>query len=107
LEVCLESELRKQYPNLDILFNDKTILNSELDIYIPSLRLAFELNGILHYKPIYGTKKLLQIKKNDRFKKLLCKEKDIKLVIFKVNNNDHQKYLNLIKDFINTTPTRR
>ena len=42
LEKYIEIELIKQYPNLEILFNDNKAINSELDIYIPSLKLAFE-----------------------------------------------------------------
>ena len=53
LEVWLESQLRELYPNLTLLPNDKTAINSELDFYFPELKLAFELNGIFHYEPIY------------------------------------------------------
>ena len=42
-------------------------INSELDVYVPSLNLAFELNGIFHYEPIYGEKKLNQILSKYRF----------------------------------------
>ena len=49
LEAWLETQLCKSYPNLEIHFNKKDTINSELDIYIPSLKLAFELNGIFHY----------------------------------------------------------
>jgi predicted RNA-binding Zn-ribbon protein involved in translation (DUF1610 family) len=48
LEKYIENELIKLYPNLEILFNDNKAINSELDIYMPSLKLAFELNGIYH-----------------------------------------------------------
>jgi len=65
LEKYLETELNKLYPDLEILFNNKSTINSELDIYIPILNLAFELNGIFHYEPIYGQDKLNQIQNND------------------------------------------
>ena len=58
LEMWLEEQLTKLYPVLEINFNKTNIINSELDIYIPSLKLAFELNGIFHYEPIYGKDKL-------------------------------------------------
>lgn len=48
LEAYLEKELTKTYPHLEIHFNRKDTINSELDIYIPSLKLAFELNSIFH-----------------------------------------------------------
>ena len=43
LERWLEEKLSILYPNLEIKYCDKTAINSELDIYIPSLKLAFEL----------------------------------------------------------------
>ena len=81
LEFYLEEQLKILYPNLEIKFNDKTTINSELDIYIPSLNLAFELNGIFHYEPIYGLEKLSQIQNNDNRKFQACLEKNISLCI--------------------------
>jgi hypothetical protein len=84
LECWLQPELQRNFPNLDILFNDKSTIKSELDIYIPSLRLAIEINGLFHYKPIFGEKKFLQIQNNDTKKVRLCKENDIRLYAFNV-----------------------
>lgn len=81
LEVFLEGELIKLYPELEIHFNRKDTINSELDIYIPSLKLAFELNGIFHYEPIYGAEKLLSIQNNDNRKFQACLERGIELCI--------------------------
>lgn len=77
LEVWLEQELQKLYPDYNILFNDKSTIKSELDIYFPDLKIAFEINGIFHYKPIYGEDKLKKIQENDKQKALLCDENNI------------------------------
>lgn len=89
LEIYIQSELTKLYPNLDILYNNKEIINSELDIYIPSLKLAFELNGIFHYEPIYGNERLQKIQNNDNRKFQACLEHGIELCII---DTSHQKY---------------
>ncbi len=81
LEIWLEVELNKLYPSLEIHFNRKDAINSELDIYIPSLKLAFELNGIFHYEPIYGEEQLKKIKNNDTRKYQACLERGIELCI--------------------------
>ena len=81
LEVFLEVELGKLYPNLEIHYNRKEAINGELDIYIPSLKLAFELNGIFHYEPIYGADKLASIQTNDSRKSQACLEQGIELCI--------------------------
>lgn len=62
LEVYLEKEIKKEFPDIPILPNDNS-LGFELDLYFPTLRLAFELNGIVHYEPIYGVNKFEKIQK--------------------------------------------
>jgi len=73
LELFLQEQLTKEY-NFEFHFNRKDSINSELDIYIPEINLAFELNGIFHYEPIYGEEKLKQTKKNDQRKFQACLE---------------------------------
>lgn len=107
LENYLEEQLTQIYPNLHIDYNKKSAIGSELDIYIPSLNLAFELNGIFHYEPIYGVNKLNQIQSNDKSKSLACHEAKIDLCIidtsqqinFKISSS--QKYLDIITNIIN------
>lgn len=107
LEKYIEEKLSLLYPDIKILFNDKTSINSELDIYIPSLKLAFELNGIFHYEPIFGDKKLLNIQENDKNKFKLCQEKNISLCVIDTSSlkyfkeQNAEKYLNIIISIIN------
>ncbi len=89
LEVWLEVQLPILYPNIEIHFNRKDAIGSELDIYIPSLNLAFELNGIFHYEPIYGDNKLQKIKNNDSNKFQACINHNISLCIIDTSS---QKY---------------
>jgi hypothetical protein len=102
LEVYLQEQLTKLYPTLEIHYNRKDAINSELDIYIPSLKLAFELNGIFHYEPIFGEEKLSQIKNNDSRKYQACIEKGISLCIIDVSQQKYfkpetsKKYLDII-----------
>lgn len=91
LEIWIESKLNKLYPKLQILYNDKKAIGSELDIYIPSLNLAFELNGIVHYKPIFGIKKLASIESNDRDKIDACFKHGITIHIINVSDFNYFK----------------
>lgn len=106
LEIYLENKLQELYPNLDFIFNSKEAINSELDIYIPSLKLAFELNGIFHYEPIYGEEKLQQIKNNDAEKITKCNDLDINLVHIdtraqkRFTEQSSQKFLDIIIEII-------
>lgn len=107
LEKYIENELNNLYPNLEILYNNKEIINSELDIYIPSLKLAFELNGIVHYEPIYGEEKLNKIKSNDNNKFQLCIEQKISLCVIDTSSLNYfkeqnaKKFLDIIVETIN------
>lgn len=107
LEIWLESKLNLIYPNLFILYCDKTTIKSELDIYIPSLKFAIELNGIFHYEPIYGKDKLKTIQNNDNRKFQACLENNIELMIIDTSSMKYfkeqncQKYLDIITTIIN------
>lgn len=89
LETWLSQQLPVLYPNLEFHFNRKDAINSEIDIYIPSLKLAFELNGIFHYEPIFSGEQLTKTQNNDNRKILACAEQGIELCIIDVS---HQKY---------------
>lgn len=70
------------------------------------LNLAFELNGIFHYEPIYGEGKLSQVKNNDGRKFQDCLERKIELCIIDVSSSKHfkperdKKYLDIIVNLI-------
>lgn len=99
LESWIESQLIQKYPNLKFVFNGKEAINSELDIYLPELNLAFELNGIFHYEPIYGQDKLNQIQNNDGRKFQACLEKQIELCILDTSQLKYFKKSNIIPYF--------
>ena len=89
LELWLQTQLPLLYPSIDFHFNKTDAINGELDIFIPSLKLAFELNGIFHYEPIYGPEKLSKTQTNDHRKMIACAEHGIELCVMDVY---HFKY---------------
>lgn len=107
LEIYIEKQLIITYPGLEFHFNKKDSIGSELDIYIPSLRLAFELNGIFHYEPIYGDEKLNKIQINDKNKIIECYNKGIDLYIIDTSSQKYfkemtsQKFLDIIIGIVN------
>jgi hypothetical protein len=91
IEEYLEQKLTTDYPNLKIKFNDKDTVYYELDIHIPTYNLAFELNGIFHYLPIYGEETLKKTQYKDQQKLLRCKEKNIDLHVINLGNTCFSK----------------
>ena len=97
--------LVKEFPQLKILANDKTMLDGlEVDIAIPSLKLAIEWNGIVHFKPIYGKTKLNKIQNKDSEKLKIASNKNINLIVITdLVSNDKilKKAFNNVKKIIN------
>lgn len=103
----MEQQLTSLYPKLEIHYCRRDTINSELDVYIPSLRLAFEYNGIFHYEPIHGEERLAGIINNDKRKYQACLEHGIELCII---DTTRMRYcvpsrmgwvLDIVKDLIN------
>lgn len=103
LEIWLEKQIENLYPKTIINYNKiNENIKYELDIFIPELKLGFELNGIFHYESIYGKEKLKKIKSIDKEKLKLCKKNGIKLIVIdtRVQKNfstkSSQKFLDII-----------
>ena len=108
LEIIIQDSLVILFPNLDIQYNNRKEIGYELDIYIPSLKLAFEINGIRHYSPINGKERLDKVKITDETKILECKNRNIDLTVINsskqnlVTIDNSQEYLKIILDKINS-----
>jgi hypothetical protein len=81
-EELLFNLLKQEFPQLELSANDKSLLDGlEVDIAIPSLRIAIEWNGPVHYYPIWGQEKLDKIKVIDAQKKMIAEKNEIQLII--------------------------
>lgn len=93
LEIWLQTKLTERYPDLTIHYNRKDAIGSELDIYIPQFKTAFELNGFFHYfrikKNNYGSIILRRTKANDALKVKASNQARINLNVINTSRMGH------------------
>jgi len=93
LEIAVEEHFKIIFPFIYIRYN-KTDIGYELDIHIPCLELAIELNGPHHYRVIHksnGVERLKRTQEIDAEKVVKCKELGVKLFVIDVSRDHGEK----------------
>lgn len=103
----MEQQLTDRYPSVEFLWNNRTVLDGlELDVYVPLLNIAFELNGIFHYEDVFGVERLEHTQNKDRTKYQRCIEKKISLCVIDTTSMKYfkedkaSKFLNIVTDVL-------
>ena len=80
LENFISRMIKETFPFLTFKISDREQCSGlELDFYFPDLNLAIEINGPIHYDPIYGETYLQNIQERDNRKSKICENKNIEL----------------------------
>ena len=94
VEDRFEEMLTASVPTLAYYRNDRQVLDGlELDFWFPVLKVAVEINGPVHYFPVYGVSFLAGIRARDARKRLLCKLANIKLYVIQAGDCNPEKYI--------------
>lgn len=101
-EQLIIDRLKFYFKKLPVLPNDKTAIKKELDIYLPTLKIAIECDGPCHTFPIYGEETLIKTQERDAKKDILCEQIGIKLIRIKLPL-DSRLYSQFIKDELNNS----
>ncbi len=111
-EIYLFELIKRDFPNLIVLENDRTILKSklEIDLFIPEFKLAIELNGPVHYLPIYGEDRLKKCQNRDLLKQQEIHQIGLALIAIDISRLNSKKktqqfldeyYISHIKPILN------
>jgi len=86
-ESYLASLIHADFRQLVVEENIRGVIPSglEFDLYIPAIQLAVELNGPLHYFPIYGQEKLELIRERDTRKQFEAQTLGCKLIVINIS----------------------
>jgi hypothetical protein len=92
--------IRLVFPSLYIIKNDRVLLPSglEVDILIPRLKLAIELNGPVHYFPLFGNQKLAKIQAADISKQIEIQSVGYNLLVIDISAYGYFKKVKAMLD---------
>ena len=104
-ETILYKMVQILFPSLEVVhhYRGKELEGLEIDIWIPSLKVGIEYQGIQHFEPIDhwgGEDGLRKRKENDKKKKKICKSLNYKLIEFKYDENLTDERLKKKLEFI-------
>jgi hypothetical protein len=97
-EDYLISLIRRDFPSLEIIQNSRALLPSglEVDILIPQSKLAIELNGPVHYFPLFGKQKLARIQAADISKQIEIETMSYNLLVIDISKTGYFKKVQLM-----------
>lgn len=100
-EIFLSSHIATTFPSLRIAKNDRRTLKCglEIDIFLPEINLAIELNGPCHYFTIYGEDSLKRVQRNDEIKQSEINSLGHKLIIVDISTLPTCKTQKFIEDY--------
>lgn len=94
--------LRLSFPGLKIVRNDKSVLGrQEIDIHIPTHKIAIEVQGITHYREIYGAQRFIESQERDARKKKNLEELGFTLIEINISNFTKENLYQELKKYAN------
>ena len=103
-ETHLVNLIKADFPNLNVSENNHSLLPSkyEIDILIAEKKLAIELNGPVHYYPIYGADTLSKIQNRDHIKQAELNQMKFSTIVIDISKFHYFKKTKAFLDEIYT-----
>jgi len=92
------SLIRQDFPEIEVIQNDRDFLSSglEIDVFIARCKIAIELNGPMHYFPIYGESKFRKIQYADSQKQLELQSAGYNLIVIDISAVGYFKKVRIV-----------
>ena len=99
-EEYLNDRLTTSFQDLEISRNNRTFLECgyEMDFFFPNLNFAIEVNGPIHYMPIFGETRLDNVQAKDSTKYAEMNHKGISFLIIDVSQSMSKKKMAMYLD---------
>ena len=96
--------LRLNFPGIKIERNDKSVLGrQEIDVHLVDYKIAIEIDGITHSKPIYGQKRFEESVARDIKKETRLLELGFLLYRIDIGPVEKEKLYSFIKNHMTTS----
>jgi len=97
-ETYLIRRLKRKFPTLEIRANARDVLPKqlEIDVLIPAAKVAIELNGPIHYRPIFGKGELKKVKSRDAIKVASLREAGYHFTVIDISSTSVWKKVTAI-----------
>jgi hypothetical protein len=91
-EIFIHSKINENFPSLNIIPNDRKLCDGyEIDLLIKEIKLAIEINGPVHYSPIYGEEKFKKIQNSDAEKAMVLNQLKYDLITIDISTHKYWK----------------
>lgn len=95
IERYFQEQISKDFPDLNVIYNNNDAIGCEIDIYLPDFKIGIECHGPFHYKPILGGySRFLKTLANDMRKAQMAKDADVLLFAINISGTRGKKAQN-------------
>lgn len=95
--------LRLNFPGIKIERNDKSVLGrQEIDVHLVDYKIAIEIDGITHSKPIFGATRFAESQERDKRKEARLSDLQFLLYRIDIGQTEKENMYSFLKNYMST-----
>ena len=96
--------LRLNFPGIKIERNDKSVLGrQEIDVHLVDYKIAIEIDGVTHSRPIFGAVRFAESQERDARKEKRLAELDFLLYRIDIGVVEKENLYSFLKNYLSTS----